>query len=440
MSFYGFWKSLNRKFWEEEGQTIAIVAVALSVLAIAFLAIGIDVANLFHAKRMAQAAADAAAISAAQQAKFQASMTTSSQEQQAAYIAAKLNGYDVSASTNAAKVTLNNPPSQGNYATGTNAASYIEAIVSKPVPTYFMGIFSSSYKTVTVSARAVAGVISTSKTCVHLYDQGDDALNMSNNAKLIASGCAVEDDSTSSSSATVVGSASVTAGGLLLASSTWTASSNVNNGGTLNSTPVTTGYSGTQYNNSDYSAPSYSNCSSDPITGTQGGATYSVGPSSSSGTICYSTLTIGANGDAVTLNPGIYVINGGSLHFESGTGGYSNLGGTGVMFYLTNGASITIDNGANVQLSAMTTGTYAGVLIYQDPSDSNAINLQGGSSAKLTGSIVAPTAAVSIGNGGAMTLNGGIYAYSLTITGGATVNAVTLNNGIAVGSKIGLVE
>ena len=436
MTLYGFGKTLNKKIREEEGQTIALVAVALSVLAIAFLALGIDVANLFRAKRQAQAAADAAAVAAAQQVKLS---STSAQELLAAQVAAKLNGYDVSASTNAASLTLNNPPSQGNYATGTNASSYIEAIVSKPVSTFFLGIFNNSYKTMTVSARAVAGLSSTAKTCVHLYGQNGDTLNLSNNAKLIASGCSVEDDSTSSNSATVVGSASITSAGLLLSSSTWT-TSNVNNAGTLNSTPVTTGYSGTQYSSSDYSAPSYSSCSADPITGTQGGATYSVGPSSSSGTICYTALTVGANGDAVTLNSGIYVINGGSLHFESGSSGYSNLGGSGVMFYLTNGASITIDNGANVQLSAMTSGTYAGVLIYQDPSDSNAINLQGGSSAKLTGSIVAPTAAVSIGNGGAMTLNGGIYAYSLTITGGATVNASTLDNGIAVGSKVGLVE
>jgi len=37
---------------------------------------------------------------------------------------------------------------------------------------------------------------------------------------------------------------------------------------------------------------------------------------------------VGGNGDTDTLNPGIYVIYGGKLQFESGANGHSNLAAT----------------------------------------------------------------------------------------------------------------
>jgi hypothetical protein len=130
-------------------------------------------------------------------------------------------------------------------------------------------------------------------------------------------------------------------------------------------------------------------------------------------------MTVGSNGQTVTINPGIYVINGGQLHFESGT----QLGGSGVFFYLANGASLVIDNGAHPNLSAATSGTYQNILLYQPSTDTNALNFQGGSGTNLNGGVYAPGAPVTIGNGSGSTFSMFLVASTLTITGGATLNA-----------------
>jgi len=85
----------------------------------------------------------------------------------------------------------------------------------------------------------------------------------------------------------------------------------------------------------------------------------------------YSSITIGKN-STVTLSPGIYYIDGsGGVQFN----GSATLTGSGVMFYFTGSASINAVGGgnqvSNIQLSAPTTGTYKGILMYQDPADTN---------------------------------------------------------------------
>jgi len=166
---------------------------------------------------------------------------------------------------------------------------------------------------------------------------------------------------------------------------------------------------------------------------------------------CYANLTVGANGSTCTLNPGVYVVTG-TLHFESGANGYSNLGGNGVFFYLPGSATLVIDNGANVNIvaggstesaadgggTAPSLGSgYNGIAIYEPSTNTNAISIQGGSNSYIGGAIYAPGAALSVGNGSTMTLPvGGLYASSLTMTGGTTLNVVSdANEGaVAMGS------
>jgi len=103
-------------------------------------------------------------------------------------------------------------------------------------------------------------------------------------------------------------------------------------------------------------APPYtaSSCTADPLTHYgNGGSSYSVGPGSAysttqaGNTVCYTSLSLGMNSDTVTVNPGIYVITG-ALSFASAT----TLGGNGVTFYLVGNGSVTIANGATLNLSA----------------------------------------------------------------------------------------
>jgi hypothetical protein len=146
---------------------------------------------------------------------------------------------------------------------------------------------------------------------------------------------------------------------------------------------------------------------------------------------------VGQNNEAVNLNPGIYVISNGSLHFESGANNVSNTGGNGVIFYLTGTASVTIDNNANVNLTAPSSGTYAGALILQDPgstttptrtADTQTLSIQGGSNANFNGIIYAPTAEVHLGNGSGTTFTADIVASTLVMDGGGTLSSSSTAN------------
>ena len=86
------------------------------------------------------------------------------------------------------------------------------------------------------------------------------------------------------------------------------------------------------------------------------------------GTYC-GGIYVGNGATNVTFSSGIYVINGGGLSFN---GSGKTVTGNGVMFYLTGTNStydsVAIQNGVSVTFSAPTSGTYQGVLFFQDRS------------------------------------------------------------------------
>ena len=413
---------------DERGQSTVMMAVFMGTFLLGFVALCSDVGYLFEQKRLAQSAADAAALAAAEESSYGSSV-----EQSAAYAMAKANGFDTTLATHPATVSIGTPTS-GNYS---GSSSYIQVIVSKPISTPFLSVLKKSSTTLTVSARAVASAGQTSPTCVCLEGQTGQDLNMSNNSKLTATGCGATVDSSSSNAVGIVGSSTFSAPSLGTVSTSWDNSSNVNNGGTISaSTHVVLGIS-SKCNPTLPAAPTYtsSQCTADPLTNyTNGGSSYSVGPGSTYSTtqngttVCYTSLTVGKNSDAVNLNAGIYVISGGSLHFMSGSHSVSNTGGNGVFFYLTNGASLTIDNGANVNLSAPTSGTYSGVLLYQDSADTQPISIQGGSGTTFTGTVYAPSSNVTLGNGSGSTVSANLVANTLTMNGGGTLSSSATNN------------
>jgi hypothetical protein len=342
---------------------------------------------------------------------------------------AKLNGFDTTLATNPATVTLTTPT------TGNFTGSYVQATVSMPIHTTFLGAFAHGMVTVPVSATAIAGGGISSQTCVCVTGN----FSITNGSTLNATGCGVFDNSSSSSSIQMNGGSTLNASSLGGASTGWYPGNITGNGDTINvpTADIVQGVS-TSCTPALPAAPSYSSCAADP-----GGSygTFTWGPATASSTICYKALTVGANGSTCTLKPGIYVITTGALHFESGAGGASNQGGNGVFFYLTGTASLVIDNGANVNLvsggatesggaTAPVVGSYDGVVVFQDPSDTSAITLSGGSSSYMNGAIIAPSAALTASNGSSTAvMQGGISVKSLTITGGSMNAVVDTNEG-----------
>ena len=412
----------------EKGQTTVVMALFMATFLLGFVALGIDIQSLFHAKRMAQAAADAAAMAAAEE-----SSNGTTAEQAAANAMAKLNGFDTTLAKNPATVTLS-VPSGGNYS---GSSSYVQAIVSKPIPTFFMDVINKKFTTMTVSARAVSAAGQTSPTCVCLVGTTGTDLNLSNNAKLTPSGCGTTVDSNSSSAVTIVGGSTLSGLSIGSVSTNWDNSGNVNNGGSIAAgTKVVQGIS-TQCSPPLPTVPTYNaaQCTADPLSHNgNGGSSYNVGPGSLNSTtqsgnvVCYNSLMVGTNGDNVNLNSGIYVINGGTLHFESGANNASNTGGNGVFFYLVGNANLVIDNGANVNLTAPASGTYAGALIFQDSADTQTMSIQGGSNTSFNGAVYAPSAGVTLGNGSGTAIGADLVAKTLTMNGGGTLSCSATSN------------
>jgi hypothetical protein len=93
-----------------------------------------------------------------------------------------------------------------------------------------------------------------------------------------------------------------------------------------------------------------------------------------------------------TLNPGVYVIDGGEFRINAN----AHVTGQGVMFFLTNGATVHFNGNAEIDLTAATIGTYAGVLMYGDRDQGNAENVFNGTAdSSFTGALYFPSQEVT---------------------------------------------
>ena len=95
--------------------------------------------------------------------------------------------------------------------------------------------------------------------------------------------------------------------------------------------------------------------------------------------------------NSVTLSPGVYVIDGGTLSINAN----ANVSGSGVTFYLVNGASVSMNGNSHLDLSAPTSGTYAGFLIVSDRSNTGTITINGDNTSATTGVIYSPNGQVN---------------------------------------------
>lgn len=394
-----------------------LIVVFIGIFLLGFMALGLDVGLLFHEKRMAQTAADAAAVAAAEE----ASSGNSSNEQSVANAIAKLNGFDTTLSSNPAVVTLSTPAT-GNYA---GSSSYIQAVVSKPFPTFFLAAFNHSDSLLTVSARAVAGGGLSSPTCVCVEAPTGQGLSMSNNAGINAPYCGVTVDSSSSNAVGIVGSADLSALSLGTVSNTWDNSGNVNNNGTISST--TKVIQGIQTAcNPTVTAPALPNglpCYSNPINGWTAANNYTgvftlplSGETTSGGIVCYTSLDT-SDSASVTFSPGYtYYIQG-----NFNTGGGAPITGDGVTFYV--GGTVNIANGVTSNLSAPMINNVPQTLFY---ALGNSVTIQGGSNSNFSGLVYAPNAAVTLNNGTGTTLTMDFVAPTLSMAGGAVLNSYAM--------------
>jgi len=380
---------------------VLITMLGCTVILVAFLGLAVDTGYLEFAKTRLQTAADAAALGGTQEIRLNGATNVVA----AARADAALNGF--TDGQIGVTVTVNNPPS-GGYSTADPTG--VEVIVAQQVSTFFMSLVGAS--SVHLQSRAVSHQGS-GTTCLNVLDPSAAGAFTASNGATVQISCGVMVDSSSGTAFKESGGTSVTA------TSIWVnGGSSVTGGSTVSPQPVT----GTAPMGDPLAyvpAPAVGGCGYLGFS-VGGGQTKTLSP----GVYC-NGISLG-NGAHITFNSGTYVLRGGGLNI----GGGVTVTGSGLTFYNTGDATyayqpFNFSNGATVTMSAPTTGSLAGILLFQDRSIvSAAVNtFQGETNLSLTGSLYFPTTTISYSGGanvaGTYSI---IVAKTVTFSGGCKMN------------------
>jgi Flp pilus assembly protein TadG len=401
----------------ENGQTTVFAALTLVVL-IAFVGIAVDTGSLWYSQHRLQVVAEATALAGALEIQTCLGVSNCAAMQTAAISALTENGMSASTIfTNCASgtgsgvtLTINNPPCL-KAAADPNAGNlkFVESVVSTRAPTYFMRIL--GFNSFPISARAEA-IRTGNPNCIYALDRVNGNAITVDALTVLSSTCGVIDESNASNAFSCNLLAAVNVRNLRIT------------GGLqsflCNSHPAPSTYSPVP-NPADPLAwlpkPTVTSCGtslSSPYNGSPnpllivGSATLYPTQAYCGGIVLLPTAN-------VTFMPGTYVIrSGGLLGLQGGLsidlGSQTN--GSGVTFYNygpiggVNFAASSLTLG-RVNLTAPTSGTYAGVLFFQDPSNSTPAVIIANSSwnTTLEGAFYFPGASVTSAATGAAHYN-----------------------------------
>jgi hypothetical protein len=439
--------NMGRLITTTNGRRRGIVAVLVAVLLTTLLgvaAIAVDGGLMQDNRRCVQAATDAAAMAAAQQlyanypAIVASNYTTADPGNNAATAAqasATANGYK-SDGVNAS-VVVNIPPKSGPFS---GRIGYAEVLITYYQPRHFSAIWGST--TLPVSARAVArgSWAGSGDGIICLDPTAQNSLNAAGNGSLTVTGGAnvIVDSNDPASAARATGGGAVTAANFLI-----TGGAN----GTFNGN-VVTGVLPTPDPLAYLPVPPV------PPDGTmsskgigQGNKQYTLTPGR------YTNLPNFNQGDVVILqqasagNGGIYYIDGGgfastgaNIIMDSGTTG-------GVMIYNnpanssgSQGISISGNASGTINLSALTSGPYAGMLFWQNRSAAQTMKLDGNGSFTLSGTFYAANAQLSVTGNGTAVIGSQYISRTVYFGGGGATTINYTDKGTARVRIIQLVE
>jgi len=414
--------------WSRDGGRRGAVAVLVGlmlVVIIGFVSLGTEVVLLLLTARHMQSAADTAAL-ASETARLSGYPANYAQEALALSAAAGFaNGQ------NGTTVTVNSPPASGNYA---NVANAVEVLIAQPQTLALAQIlYSGTAPPFTVRARAVAHPSSNGSCTLTLDSTGNGSLSMNGTTVANLVGCDASVNSTSAKAVSLVGGATLNTNHLYDSGGyTLNGGSQINAAaGIMTQAPQTADpYAG-------YVVPAAGACLQNKFTPP---TSITIPP----GTYCNGISV--QNGVALTLNPGVYIIDRGSL---SVTGGAS-LSGAGVTIVLTsstgaNYPTVNIAGGATLNLAAPSSGATAGLVFFQDRNaPTNGIDhFDGGAGQGITGTLYFPQQSVYFSGGtSSNTKCIQVIAWDLTLDGNSTLEANCAGTGVLAigGGQSAMVE
>ena len=347
-----------RALVEQEGQVLALVGLLMGVILFG-LGLAVDVGQLFSARRAAQIAADAGAWAGAVRLYNAGS---AAQAIAAATTDTTRNGFSTGAPAGTT-VTVTSPPSAGAFS---GNASYVQVVVTQTVGTAFLGAVRAL---TTVTTTAVAWVQNCGGTTdgVLVLEGGNvsGALNLNNaSTKLTASGSGIQVNSTSATAVTL------NSGGVDLTATSIKIVGNTSDGAEMSPAPATGAAS-----ESDPLA-----CVAKPDLASMVTRAAVASDYNNTNATLNPGIYVGGirarGSSAITLNPGVYVMKGsGGTSYGLTTSGTASISGSGVMIYNVNGSfpasggtctALSMAATGTVNLTAQRTGSYAGILLWQD--------------------------------------------------------------------------
>jgi len=428
-----------RNLRDERGNVLLLAAFSMSML-LSFLAMAVDVGNLFFTQRQLQTLADAAAMAGAQvanacSANCSGAITTAAQSaltEGSPSVSSRLFTNCANATGTGVLLTVNNGPCALAGDPNSGQSTYVEAVVSETVPTFFAKIF--GVKTLNITARAEAGKPAPS----------NDSPIWATDVKLNGG---------------KVGDAPGSYGGIYADSDAFCDSGGDSAAYKLNSSGST---SGNGYNNgvcgtvptkvtavpepfsklvepakpaaSPTNATTYENNPSNPVI-LQPGA--------------YTSLAFDGSNYTVQFAPGLYYFTG------AVTGGTNvTFSGDGVTFFFAGNGSFTTNSNLNMNMTppsafqiaqdtthALYNGctSCADMSIWQSASDTILMKLDAGANMTMKGSIYVPSAEIRMDGPGTITTIADIVCDYLDLESGS--NITISSGGASNGPKtVALVE
>lgn len=412
----------------ECGQSLILVAFSLVVLC-GFMGLAIDVGRLRAEAIKLQTAADAAALAGALEINYCNGTASCTAMQDSAKAAVGENGLTVSSFVTACPgkpgtgVTLmlfNGPCYLGTTDPNHGNARYVETVVANQVPWAFASVFGLPPVTLTARSEAALGL---PQFCVYALDpSAQKTISFTGGASLNAS-CGVMDDSSSKQALALSGSSEVDA------TAVWV-HGDVSNSGTINPAPVT-GVPALSDPLASLPQPTPASCSSQPdpksvansiYYGAKSAISISAGTNATfnPGTYCGGITLSGSS--SAKFEPGLYIIEG-NVTFSGGDTVTvdTTKPDPGVTIYLYSGQwSMTGSN--TVNLIAPTSGTYSGILFFQNPNDTNSFTVSGGASSVWQGTIYIPGAPISLTGGANVAAYTILIAKQISGTGNSVFN------------------
>ncbi len=278
--------------------------------------------------------------------------------------------------------------------------------------------FATSYGTTTVTVTV------TSITAAYILDSSAAAaLTLSGNADLQVAGL-VDVNSNASTAISASGNAIISAGSIQVVG-------RVSSSGNAHLSPApVTGSTAFTDPLASLAAPSTTRLTNYGAFSLSGNSSGTINPG------LYTSIQVSGNAKLI-MNAGVYLIAGGGFSVT----GNAAVSGSGVMIfnagsnYATNGApggtfaSVNLSGNGNISLTAPTSGTYDGILLFQSRDNTRALSLSGNGLVIPGGLIYAPAAQLVLSGNGQF--QGSSIVDTLNISGNSIFNTLAGNSDLA---------